>query len=131
MKRGHPISTHESDYKTRLSQKDLEIEKMKKVRHRRHACGCSGLTCIMKREKELERVVASQKQEIEAKESQNIPVCQVPHLHPRPPLMYPQKVDEIEEELTCEICAIRMWSPYRCALAHTPRTQWSLKAVLG
>lgn len=33
-KRGHPTSTHESDYKASLSQKDHEIEKLKKARHR-------------------------------------------------------------------------------------------------
>lgn len=33
-KRGHPPSTHEPDYKARLSQKDREIEKLKEVRHR-------------------------------------------------------------------------------------------------
>jgi len=43
-KRGHPTSTHEMDYKTRLCQKDLEIEKLKKVRHQRRACGFSSLT---------------------------------------------------------------------------------------
>ena len=32
-KRGHPPPTHEPDYKARLSQKDREIEKLKKVRH--------------------------------------------------------------------------------------------------
>lgn len=43
-KRGRLTPTHESDYKTRLSQKDREIEKLKKVRHQRCACGCSRLT---------------------------------------------------------------------------------------
>ena len=33
-KRGHPPPTHEPDYKARLSKKDREIEKLKKVRHR-------------------------------------------------------------------------------------------------
>jgi len=37
-KRGHPTSTHESDYKARLSQKDREIEKLKKVSHPRLSC---------------------------------------------------------------------------------------------
>jgi len=32
-KRGHPPPTHHPDYKVRLSQKDREIEKLKKVRH--------------------------------------------------------------------------------------------------
>ena len=32
-KRGHPPSTREPDYKARLSQKDHEIEKLKKVCH--------------------------------------------------------------------------------------------------
>lgn len=32
-KRRHPPSTHEPDYKARLSQKEHEIEKLKKVRH--------------------------------------------------------------------------------------------------
>lgn len=43
-KRGHPASTHESDYKARLSQKDHEIEKLKEVRHQRLSCGHFGLT---------------------------------------------------------------------------------------
>jgi len=51
---------------------------------------------LKKREKELERVVGLQKKEMEAKMSQSIP-----------------RVGEIEEELTCDICAIRMWTPYR------------------
>ena len=63
----------------------------------------------MKREKELERVVATQKKEMEMKESQDIPVCPTPDLNHRHPLKCPQKVHEIEEELTCEICAMRMW----------------------
>jgi len=32
-KRGYPLPTHEPYYKARLSQKDREIEKLKKVRH--------------------------------------------------------------------------------------------------
>ena len=67
----------------------------------------------MKREKELERAIAIQKKEIEAKKSQNVPVRQITHIRCRLSLMCPQKVDEIEEELTCEICAMRMWLPYR------------------
>lgn len=39
IKRGHSSSTHESDYKVRLSQKDHEIERLKKVRHQRFARG--------------------------------------------------------------------------------------------
>jgi len=43
-KRRHLASTHESDYKARLSQKDHEIEKLKEVRHQRLSCGHFGLT---------------------------------------------------------------------------------------
>jgi hypothetical protein len=67
----------------------------------------------VKREKELERTVAIQKKEIEAKKSPDVPVRRIPDFHPHPSLMCPQKADEIEEELTCEICAMRMWIPYR------------------
>jgi len=42
----------------------------------------------------LEQIVGAQKKEMEAKNSQ-------------------ANADEIEEELTCDICAMRMWTPYR------------------
>lgn len=38
-KRGHPPPTHQPNYKVQLHQKDREIEKLKKVRHQRSACG--------------------------------------------------------------------------------------------
>ena len=85
----------------------------------------------MKREKELERVVATQKKEMEMKESQDIPVCPTPDLNHRHPLKCPQKVHEIEEELTCEICAMRMWLPYRCVSDHTCLANRSLTMALG
>ncbi|KAF9777378.1 hypothetical protein BJ322DRAFT_1184210 [Thelephora terrestris] len=46
------------------------------------------------RERELEQVVAMQKKEIAARES-------------------PAIIDKIEEELTCDLCTVSMWSPYR------------------
>jgi len=85
----------------------------------------------MKREKELEQVVATQKKELEAKDSQDIPVGHVPNFHHRLPLRRLQKVDELEEELTCEICATRMWLPYRCASFYPHLVQWSLTTGLG
>ena len=42
-KRRHQASTHESDYKACLSQKDHEIEKLKEVRHQRLSCSHFGL----------------------------------------------------------------------------------------
>ena len=85
----------------------------------------------MKREKELERVVALQEKEIEAKKSQNIPVRRIPDSHHCLSLKCPQRGDEVEEELTCEICAMRMWLPYRCAPVHLRLVRWSLTTVLG
>ena len=44
VKRGHPSSTHEPDYKAHLSQNDHEIERLKKVRHQRFVGGYFVLT---------------------------------------------------------------------------------------
>lgn len=85
----------------------------------------------MKRGNELERLVTMQKKEIEAKKSQNIPVRQNPIFHHRLSLKHSQKVEELEEELTCEICAMRMWLPYRYIFAHPRLAQRSLTIVLG
>ena len=85
----------------------------------------------MKRGNELERLVAMQKKEIEAKKSQNIPVRQNPIFHHRLSLKHSQKVEELEEELTCEICAMRMWHPYRYVLAYPRLVRRTLTTALG
>lgn len=72
-----------------------------------------------------------QKKEIEAKESQKIPVRHITNFHHRLPLNHPQKVEELEEELTCEICAMRMWLPYRYVSFHPRLIQRTLTTVLG
>ena len=43
--------------------------------------------------------------------------------------MHPQSVGEIEEELTCDICAMRMWTPYRWVQSTSVHVNGSLTQV--
>jgi hypothetical protein len=131
IKRGHPSSTHESDYKARLSQKDHEIDRLKKVRRQRFVCAhfVPTLRCA-----ERERTGTGYCNAEEGDRDEQVSCCPCapnPHLSSPSCAHLPQKADVIEEELTCEICAMRMWTPYRCVSPHTASARWSLKATLA
>lgn len=117
-RRGNSPSTNESDFIKQLSQKDQEIERLKKVRTNDLCVAISTQFGVAQRDKELEQVIKKQKKEMDAKASHGIPVRSIPFSTCVPWLTHPQRVDEIEEELTCDICAIRMWAPYRWVSPH-------------
>lgn len=109
-------TTNGPGYNARLDQ---QFQKLKRVRHRplvyafglifRNAEGGGvGTTCCHSKERNRGQEVSRH------------PCTPNPYFlsSSPPPLICPQKVDEIEEELTCDICAMRMWTPYRWVLTY-------------
>ena len=87
---------------------------------------------MVQREKELEQVVATLWNELEAKKAQDDAVSVI--LFPKQllwhqPLQYPQRMNEIGDELSCDVCAGTMWTPYRHVLIHFGSFQWLTTVV--